>query len=95
MLPAKILSLILHKKKNLGFLGWNQGLCRPCILCIADCGTVGRGRGSSLRHLQMGTVDSMVWSHIRLVHVETCIFLTNLKSVHMKSAQNAIDRRMT
>ena len=65
------------------------------ILCTADCGTVGIGRGSSLRHLQMGTVDSMVWRHIRSVHVETCTFLTNLKSVYMKSIQNAIDRRMT
>lgn len=53
------------------------------------------GRCSSPKQLQTGTADPTVWTPIRLVHVKTFPFLTNSKSVYMKSAQDAADRRMT
>lgn len=65
------------------------------MLCIGNCGTGGIERSLNLKHLQMDTADSTVWGHFRLVHVETFAFLTNLKSIYMKSVQYAVGRRMT
>lgn len=89
---SRILSLILHLKKNLQFFVALEDCCRPCILCVGNCGTGSTGRSSDL---QMGTVNPTVWTCIRLVHVETFTFLTNFKSVYMKSVHYSVDRRMT
>lgn len=79
-------------KKNLQFFYASEDCCKQCMLCIGNYGTGDTGRCSSSKHWQMGTVDSTVWTHIRLVHVETFPFLTNFKSVYMKSVQDAVDR---